>query len=163
MRNAFKILFPYAKHEADFVWAPSAALEDVNAFEVGNHAGPSVGDLQIDMQSSCLSWNVAVTKLIFEKIDEMSKPDLQETRNYYLDIILKKIDRLRSIWRKAKPRYLGGGVEETKDAIAERNHKQKIQSDRCARRNARRNTVGSAILFQPGDTLIELTAVEAAE
>lgn len=131
------------KQDRDFDTHCPARLEDVEAYEGGQHAGPQATDLHIDMLSGRFSkWNYNVANLIYEEmLAQTLGPD--RDKKFWLGLIRAKLDRIKKYYIQAQPKYLDGGTKETPDQAIIRREATRNAMAKQTRQNSRRKTVSS--------------------
>lgn len=89
-------------------------------------------------------WNVKLIKLLAEEamVTRQDLPELKElpirSQSYYEDLIKDQMERARAAWKKAQPKKLASGQEETPEQIQSRLADENGRREKAARRTTRR-------------------------
>jgi hypothetical protein len=145
VRDLFNDAFNVTKDE-DYILLQSPSKEDLATFSETRSSGPDPSDLRWDFNHPPSSdWNQAVIHILMRKLVIMREENEWTTAPrsdiYWEDAITQKLNRIRTLVCKAKPRIQGDNLVETELQVAERLMRTKEESLKKARRDARRVTV----------------------
>ena len=142
VRDIFEEKFQ-VRHDEDYTLHDPPTQQEINNYALGRGPGPNPEDLQIDMKGKINSiWNIQVVEIL---LAELKKKDwdglLQRSEAYLVDLIEGKLERVRTRWRNAQPRFKETGEVETIADVESRMVRKKDDQDKANRAYSRRRNV----------------------
>ena len=142
VREIFEEKFQ-VRHDEDYTLHDPPTHQEVNNYALERGPGPDPKKLRIDMQGKINSiWNIQVVEILLAELKKKDWDGLpQRSEAYLADLIEGKLERVRTHWRNAQPRFKETGEVETMADVESRMVRKKDDQDRANRAYSRQRNV----------------------
>lgn len=119
----------------------------VKLYNLDEGPGPDLESLQIDMRSKISTpWNQEVAEILLNIVLKTKDDDKwsflpERSEAYFIELIESKMERAKSYWTYAQPKYKEDGQKETTEETEARMVTEKDKREKMARADARRHNV----------------------
>jgi hypothetical protein len=142
VRDVFEEKFQVCQDE-DYTLHDPPTPQEVHQYALKRGPGPNPEALRIDMKGKINSiWNLQVIEILLAELKTKDWDGLpQRSEAYLADLIEGKLERVRTCWRNAQPKFKETGEVETITDVESRMMKRKDDQDRANRAYSRRRNI----------------------